>query len=120
MAILERTRELGVVMALGLRPSAVFRMVYFESMFLAGTGLLIGFAISIPIVLYMQGHPISLTGNLEDVYALFGFEPLITFKLKPLNPIGSTLTIFLVAALASLYPALKASRGRPVEALRSV
>lgn len=120
MAILERTRELGVAMALGLRPISVFRMVYLESMFLAGVGLAIGFVISIPIVLYMQAHPIPLSGSLEGVMELIGFEPVITFKLKPMNPIGSVLTIFGVASAASLYPAIKASRGRPVDSLRSI
>jgi len=45
---------------------------------------------------------------------------VLTWKLKPLNPIGSTITILGVAAVAALYPALKASRSRPVEALRSI
>jgi len=47
-------------------------------------------------------------------------EPLMTWKLKPLNPIGSTLTILGVAVVAAFYPAVKASRGRPVDALRSL
>jgi ABC-type lipoprotein release transport system permease subunit len=51
---------------------------------------------------------------------LFGMEPLMTWKLKPLNPIGSTLTILGVAVVAAFYPAVKASRGRPVDALRSL
>ncbi len=59
MSVLERTRELGVVLALGLRPSAVFRMVYFESMLLALGGLLIGLALAIPAVLYFEAHPVA-------------------------------------------------------------
>jgi ABC-type lipoprotein release transport system permease subunit len=51
---------------------------------------------------------------------LFGFEPLMTWKLKPLNPIGSAITILGVAVAAALYPAVKASRGRPVDVLRSL
>ena len=44
----------------------------------------------------------------------------MTWRLKPLNPIGSTVTILGVAMAAALYPALKASRGRPVDVLRSL
>jgi ABC-type lipoprotein release transport system permease subunit len=47
-------------------------------------------------------------------------EPVMTWKLKPLNPIGCAVTILGVAAVAALYPALKASRGRPVDVLRSL
>jgi ABC-type lipoprotein release transport system permease subunit len=120
MAILERTREFGVVMALGLGRSAIFRLVYLESLYLAGVGLLLGFALSIPIVLYFEANPIPLVGGVAEVSELIGFDPVITFKLRPLNPIGSTLTIMGVAIMAAIYPAVKASRSRPVDALRSV
>lgn len=119
MSVLERTRELGVLLALGLKPSAVFRLVYVESLLLAGVGLLIGLAIGIPLVLWFQAHPIPLGGDLAQATELFGMEPVMTWKLKPLNPIGSCITILGVAVVAAFYPAVKASRGRPVDALRS-
>jgi ABC-type lipoprotein release transport system permease subunit len=120
MAILERTREIGVVLALGLKPAALFRMVYLESMVLAGVGLMIGLALSLPLLAWLHGVEFPITGDAAKVTEFVGMEPVITFKLKPLNPIGSTLTIVFVAALAALYPALKASRARPVDALRSL
>lgn len=118
MSVLERTREFGVVLAVGLRPGAVFRVVYFESMVLASVGLVIGLAMAIPLTLYFAEHPIPLTGAAAGAVELWGVEPVVTWKLKPLNPVGTALTIFAVAALAALHPALKASRGRPVDALR--
>jgi len=120
MAVLERRREFGVVKALGLRPGAIFRVVYLESMMLALVGLGIGLALAFPLVLYFQANPITLTGNAVEAMELFGIEPQATWKLKPLNPVGSVLTILVVALVAALYPALKASRGRPVDALRSL
>jgi ABC-type lipoprotein release transport system permease subunit len=120
MAVLERKREFGVFLALGIRPLAVFRIVYVESLFLASVGLAIGLALGIPLVLYFQVHPIVLTGDMVEAMEMFGIEPLLTWKLKPMNPIGSALTIFGVAIVAVLYPALKASRGRPVDVLRSL
>ncbi|MCG8588524.1 MAG: ABC transporter permease [Proteobacteria bacterium] len=120
MAVLERTRELGVVLALGLSPGAVFRMVYLESLLLAGVGLVVGLGIALPLVLYFQAHPIPLGGDVGQVAELFGMEPVITWKLRPGNPVGSVLTILGVAVAAALYPAVKASRGRPVDALRSL
>jgi len=120
MAVLERRKEFGVVLALGLRPAAVFRTVYFESVMLAGVGLVIGLAVGLPMLLYFQAHPIELTGGMTEVMELFGSEPVMTFKLKPLNPIGSTITIFALAIVAAFYPAVKASRGRPVDVLRSL
>jgi ABC-type lipoprotein release transport system permease subunit len=81
---------------------------------------LIGLAIAIPAVLYCEAHPWALSGQAMPGMELFGIEPVFTWKLKPWNPIGSAITIFVVTAVASLYPAVKASRGRPVDALRSL
>jgi ABC-type lipoprotein release transport system permease subunit len=121
MAVLERKREFGVLLALGLKPPAVFAIVYAESLILASVGLAIGLAIGIPLVLYFQAHPIVLSGEeMVAAFELLGAEPVMTWKLKPLNPIGSSITILGVALLAALYPAIKASRGRPVDVLRSL
>jgi putative ABC transport system permease protein len=121
MAVLERMREFGVMLAVGLRPSSVFRMIYLESMFLAAVGLVAGLAIALPTLLWFQAHPIHISGDsLKGVYELFGIEPVITFKLKPWNAIGSAITILAVGALAAVYPAQKASRTRPADVLRSL
>lgn len=120
MAILERARELGVILALGLKPAALFRMIYLESMLLASLGLLIGLTLSVPLLAWLHGVEIPFTGDIAKGTELWGMEPVMTFKLTLLNPIGSTITILIVAALAALYPALKASRARPVDALRSL
>ncbi len=120
MSVLERTRELGVLLALGLRPGAVFRLVYLESLMLAGVGLAIGLGLALPLVLWFVAHPVSVGGAMAGSFELLGFEPVMTWKLEAGNPIGSALTIFGVAALAALYPAVKASRGRPVDALRDL
>ena len=121
MAVLERRREFGVLLALGLKPSAVFAIVYVESLILASVGLMIGLAIGIPLVLYFQSNPVLLSGEeMAAAFELFGAEPVMTWKLKPFNPIGSSLTILGVALVAAFYPAVKASRGRPVDVLRSL
>jgi len=121
MSVLERKREFGVALALGLRPRAIFTLVYVESMALAAVGLAIGLGIAIPLVLWFVGHPIDLENEaMRGAVELLGVEPQIVWKLKATNPIGSAITILGVAALAALYPAFKASRARPVDALRSV
>jgi ABC-type lipoprotein release transport system permease subunit len=122
MAVLERKREFGVVLALGLRPQAIFRIVYIESILLAGVGLVLGLLVAIPLALYLQTHPISLANNEEMVAAfeVVGAEPLLSAKLVASNPLFSGLTILVVALVAALYPALRASRGKPVDVLRSI
>ena len=120
MAVLERKREFGVALALGLPPAAIFQVVYVESLLLAAAGLLLGLVLSVPLVWVMQGYPIALTGSATEAMELFGVEPQMVFVLHAVNPLGSALTILGVAVLAAFYPAVKASRARPVDALRSL
>lgn len=88
---------------------------------MAGLGLVVGLALALPVVLYLAANPIPLTSEaMSGMTELIGMEPVAVFKLKPLNPIGSALTILAVGALAAAYPAFKASRGRPVDALRTL
>jgi ABC-type lipoprotein release transport system permease subunit len=120
MSVLERQRELGVLLALGLAPPKLFGLVYVESLLLSGLGIAIGLALSLPTILYMQAHPIQLTGAAADASALFGFDPVIVWKLEWINPLASAAVITAVAVLAALYPAVKAASARPLDALRTV
>ena len=120
MAVLERQRELGVMLALGLRPMAVFRVVFLESLMLAAVGLAVGLALAVPVALWMQANPIPLGGDMAGSAEFAGMDPVIVSRLAASTLWKSALMIFGVAALAALYPALKASRSRPVDALRSV
>ncbi|MEE2665936.1 MAG: ABC transporter permease [Myxococcota bacterium] len=120
MAVLERQRELGVMLALGLRPSAIFRVVFLESILLAGLGLVLGLGLAIPIGLWMEAHPIVMGEQLAGLSEFMGMEPVITSNLAFSTVWKSALVILVVATVASLYPALKAGRANPVDALRSL
>ena len=121
MSVLERQRELGALLALGLQPRAIFRMIYAESLILAGVGLAVGLALALPVVGWFVAHPIPLVGTeFEAMASLVGMDPVMPFELRDSTLPGAALTIFGVAALAALYPAVKASRARPVDALRSL
>jgi ABC-type lipoprotein release transport system permease subunit len=120
MSVFERVREFGVLRALGLRPRAVFALVLIESVQLTLLGIAIGFAIGIPLVLWLSGHPIPITG--EDARAsieLFDLEPLIVFALGRDQLVTLPLLLIAVGLVAAIPPAFRASRGRPVDALRA-
>jgi ABC-type antimicrobial peptide transport system permease subunit len=120
MSVLERQRELGVMLALGASPRALFGLVYLESLLLSIVGLAIGLAIALPMVAYLQQHPIPLTGTAQQATELFGFEPVICWKLTPVNPLFSAGLMLAIALLAAFQPAWRASRARPADALRSL
>ncbi len=123
MSVMERVREFAVMRALGLRPGALFRLVLLESALLAGVGIAIGAALAIPLVLWLEGNPIPVSAISEaatDVTSLFGIEPEILFKLTPEQWLGVPLLILAIALFAAVPAGVRAMRGRPADALRTV
>ncbi len=120
MMVLERVREFGVLRALGMKPRAVFALVMLESVQLAALGIAVGLALAIPLVLWGEQHPIPFGGeSMAEMFELFELStPVIEFSLSARQLIGTPLVLIAVSLLAALPPALRAARGRPVDALR--
>jgi ABC-type lipoprotein release transport system permease subunit len=120
MTVLERVHEFGLMRAIGAKPRTLFLSVMLEASILALLGIAAGVLVAIPLVLYMEGHPIPLTGIGAEAMELFSVDPLLSFELQRKNLIGSSSIMFVVALMAALPPAWRASRGAPVDVMRSV
>ena len=120
MSVLERQRELGVLLALGMAPRTIFGLVYAESLLLSGLGLALGLALALPAAAIMARHPIRIGGAAAEMSAQFGMEPVIVWQLDGWNPLITVALMVALACLAALYPAAKAASARPVDALRSL
>ena len=116
----ERRKEFGSVLALGLKTQAIFRTVDIEPIFLAGLGTLVGLAIALPSLLYLQNNPILTTDGSGLFMEQYGYQPLSSFKLTPLNVTASALTTIAQAIPVPLHPALWAGCGRPDHILQRV
>ena len=116
MGILERTREFGVLKAIGTRPLAVFRLIMLESFFLAIASCLIGFIFALPTNYWLTHvgitfpEPIDMGGILFET--MLGEITLFSMGLPALVVIGSTL-------LVSLIPGIRAARISPLQALQA-
>jgi putative ABC transport system permease protein len=119
MAVLERTREFGVMLALGAKPFLIAKLVILESLLLTLLGLAIGMIIGITIVLYFYIHGFSYPG-MEEMGAEFGMTGKITPELSLLAITLGPLVIFAFTMLASIYPALRIRLLKPVDAMKSV
>jgi putative ABC transport system permease protein len=118
MAILERIREVGMLVALGMSKIRLFLLILNETIFLTLAGCPFGLLFSWITINYFsrKGMDLSIFG--KDMMASFGFTNVI----YPEFPFDKVLEILMIvvttAILSSLFPAIKALRLRPVEALR--
>lgn len=116
MAVFERVREIGLIMALGMRPSTIMQQVLLETLFMLVWGLVIGnalvFATVIPLA---DGIDISAVGEGMEMFgATSTLYPVIYTK----DLLWANGMVIVLGVLAGLLPAYRASRYDPVRALQ--
>lgn len=118
MAVLERTKEIGMMMALGMNQLRLFLLILFETFFLTIAGLPIGIFFAWAVVTYYHIHGMDWLSRGKDMMNSFGFNTTI-YPEFPFEKLNMTIWFVLFTALIScIYPALKALQLKPVDALR--
>jgi putative ABC transport system permease protein len=124
MSISERTREIGTLMALGAKRAQVMRIFMSEAFIIGLTGGVVGVLIGAGVSLVLPSLTGSAAGSTTVGFAGAGAGTLLRGGLQPaltgFNLVLSFALGTLVGTLAGLYPAWRASRMNPVEALRHV
>ena len=120
MAIYERTREIGLLGAMGLKPRQIATTFILEGALIGFVGVLVGIAIGLVtnLSLMQVGMDYSQFAGVTDYMALISGKVYPTLGISKLPMRG--IIIFLIAALAALIPAMIASRREPSEALHHV
>ena len=117
MAILERTREIGMLMAIGMNKWRLFKMILMETIFLSMVGGPLGLFLAWITIKIFGNVGINLSGA---AYGEMGFGNIIYPYLEFDSYLRVTLMVLVMAILASFYPAWKALRLNPVEAIRKL
>ena len=122
MSVFERVREFGVMRALGVRPRKVFGLVLIESALISALGIAVGLLIALPGLWWVAENPMQMPGGEEmrEAVEMFGIEPVMMFRLTARQVVTITGVLIVVSVISALPPALRACRGRPVDALREV
>lgn len=119
MSVLERTREFGTMMALGLRPGNLSRLVVVETFLMAGLGLLLGIAIGFAITWYLSIVGFYYPG-MEEMAVKFNLPDRMYPEVSLISlTLGPGIVAF-GSLLASIYPATRLYRLLPIEAMRAV
>jgi putative ABC transport system permease protein len=117
MVILERIRELGMLAAIGMNRPRVFLMIMLESVFLSLAGGVTGMALGLGLLSITRHTGINLS-RLATGFEKIGFNPVLYPSLDIQFFIVLILMVILIGILASVYPAMKALRQNPAEAIR--
>ncbi len=121
MSVFERTREMGVLRALGLRPGKLVLLIVLESFFLAAVAATIGLVMGGLFDWYLVVYGLDFSGAAPDGFSFEGvmLDPVMKAEVRPMGIILTVVCVFGVSVLASLWPAWRAARLQPVTAIRS-
>jgi ABC-type lipoprotein release transport system permease subunit len=118
MAVFERIREYGVMKAIGVGPGAIFKLVLGEMAILSTASAVLGVGLGIPLLVYFERHGISLEGIAGDTsFSGIAMEPVWYAIATPRAVLAPLIILFVMSVLATLYPALKAARLDPIQAI---
>ena len=113
MAVYERVREIGTIAAIGTLPGKILSMFVVEGFSLGLLGVIAGNVLGIIIIIIV---------NLSKITFSFGRQTglILSAKVAPMDMLVVSLIVIVISVIASLQPALKASRMEPIKALRHV
>jgi putative ABC transport system permease protein len=118
MAVLERTKEFGIMLAIGSKPSRLFTQVIIETLMMGIIGMLLGALLGGIIAGYFSQVGIALPG-MGDIGAQFGIGDRIYPLLSPLSVLIGPSVVCIGSVLVSIYPAFKTLGLEPISAMQS-
>lgn len=123
MSVLERTREFGVLRAIGTRPSRVVAQVLGESFWIGTLGAALGLAAGLALTWYGSRHALvdigGATGGEAIEYGGTVLHSAVKTRFSPGEALKAASLVYVMALLTAVYPAWKVARLPPAQALRS-
>ncbi|MFP3860442.1 MAG: ABC transporter permease [Bacteroidales bacterium] len=118
MMVVERKKEFGIMVAVGMKRIKLAVIVAMEMVMIGLLGLLSGIAGSIPIILYFYHNPIRLSGELAETIEVYGIEPIMPLAWQADYFVNQFLIVALIVVVAVIYPVYSITKLKPVEAMR--
>ncbi|MGM0577751.1 MAG: ABC transporter permease [Myxococcota bacterium] len=122
MSVMERIRELGLLSAIGLTPARLFRLVVYETTLLAGICVTIGLGLGYLGHLWFAhvGLDLSVISSADiEVSGVVLEDMVIRSVVDPIRWATATLVVFALVVVSAMYPAWRATRVQPAEAMRT-
>ncbi len=119
MMIAERKREMGVMIALGMKKFKIGIVITMEMIFIGFFGLLSGIIASIPIVALGHLNPIRLKGEAAEMMAGYGMEPIMPMAWFDMYYLNQILIVTIILLVVMIYPIISIMRIKVIDALRA-
>lgn len=118
MSVMERTKELGMVMSIGMKKGKVFTMIMLESIMVSLTGGVVGMILGAVVTSFFSKNGIDISAY-SNAMESFGYDSVMYPNLSIDFFINITILVILTGVLSAIYPARRALKLNPSEALRS-
>jgi len=119
MSVLERTREFGLLRALGMSRRHLLALVLCESILMSLLAVVIGWLVGGGTHLWFSHHGIDFSSMMAEGTSIMGtfMDPIVYTELSADRVVQLTVTVFIATLVSGIYPAIKATRVTPVQAL---
>ncbi len=118
MAVLERIKEIGMLMAVGMNKRRIFSMIILESVLLTVSGGMLGMLIGSVVTKFFETRPINLAMFAEGLES-YGFASQIYTSLQGETLVTIGILVIITGVLSAVWPARKALKLNPAEATRT-
>lgn len=119
MMVKERSREFGVIHAVGMQKSKLSVIVFLETILIGLVGCSLGVLISYLFCTYFFFHPIPMSGKMAEAYEQYGMEPFLYFSLKASLFYSQMILVFMLSVFISIFPIYNIQRLKITKAMRS-
>lgn len=118
MMTAERTREFGIMLAVGMKRRILQITIFSEITIMTFIGVVIGILVSLAIIIYFHYNPIDLGSSMEEIAEQYGMEVALVFSADPKVFYEQAWAVFVIAVILSFYPLLVLFKLDPADAMR--
>lgn len=118
MLFSERSREFGMMIAIGMPKLKLIRVVVTEIFMVGFLGVVAGIVASVPLLYYFHIHPIPITGEMAETTIQMGFEPIMPAAWEYSFFVNQSLTVIIIMMVVMILPVVKLARLKVINALR--
>lgn len=119
MMTIERKREFGVLVAIGMQKSKLAAIVSLEMIYIGLLGILSGIAMAFPSIIIGQYNPIRLSGEYAKVYESYGMEPVMPFMPVDYYFLWQSVIVAIIVGVAIIYPVRKIYKMKLINSLKA-